>query len=413
MNVGAAEIDLTPDFEVELSGFAARIQPSTGVLEPIFARAIFIDDGDEKLLWITCDLIALKRDFVESFRGWAQRELNLPPHQVLICCTHTHNGPATVHLNAAGRYCARFVDLLQDQLQQLARRAMSVTSPCTIVSGRVTVALAVDRRGKPSAHTDPKLSLLLFRTHSRAVAAVVNYAMHPVALGHVERRISPDWCGAAAHFVSRALDAVTMVTNGAAGNLNPPAEGISPERVRALGFEIGSIALGIIARAARFAGSLRVRSIHVPIALDVLDERGIDDDADAFAASIPAGHAWEHAVHSAISAWRSTMKQTIAAGGGREVEIEIQAIRIGEVKIVAINGELFSRFTTMLRERVGDNLFVVGYANAAFGYIPTREAYAEGGYEVEQAHFFYNSFRPVPGTLEMLVDRAAELVKSL
>jgi hypothetical protein len=107
------------------------------------------------------------------------------------------------------------------------------------------------------------------------------------------------------------------------------------------------------------------------------------------------------------------MKQTIAAGGGREATIEIQAIRIADVNIVAINGELFSRFTTMLRERVGENLFVVGYANAAFGYIPTREAYAEGGYEVDQAHFFYNSFRPVAGTLEMLVDRAAELVKSL
>ena len=75
---------------------------------------------------------------------------------------------------------------------------------------------------------------------------------------------------------------------------------------------------------------------------------------------------------------------------------------------------MFARFVDDLRRAVGDDkLFVVGYANAGFGYIPTREAYAEGGYEVETAHFFYNSFRPQPGSLEMLCDRAAELVRSL
>ena len=57
MNIGAAEIDVTPDFPVDLSGFGLRTQPSLGVLEPIFARALFLDDddgGDEKLLWIAC-----------------------------------------------------------------------------------------------------------------------------------------------------------------------------------------------------------------------------------------------------------------------------------------------------------------------------------------------------------------------
>ena len=74
----------------------------------------------------------------------------------------------------------------------------------------------------------------------------------------------------------------------------------------------------------------------------------------------------------------------------------------------------------MLRQRTGGtggtagkNLFVVGYANAGFGYVPRAEAYDEGGYEVETAHFFYNSFRPKRGVLEMLVDRAAELVDSM
>src|SRR5439155_21304118 len=102
MNVGAAEIDITPDFPVDLSGFASRTQPSVGVLEPIFARAMYLDDGGEKLLWIACDVVALERTFIDDFRAWAGRELQLKPHQVLLSATHTHSAPATIHLNACG-----------------------------------------------------------------------------------------------------------------------------------------------------------------------------------------------------------------------------------------------------------------------------------------------------------------------
>ena len=93
--------------------------------------------------------------------------------------------------------------------------------------------------------------------------------------------------------------------------------------------------------------------------------------------------------------------------------IDLLAVGIGSIKMLAVNGEMFSRFTDLLRQKTAERLFVVAYANAAFGYIPTREAYAEGGYEVDTAHFFYNSFRPQPGALERLCERAAQQLRSL
>ena len=123
LNAGVAEIDITPDFTVELSGFAARVQPSTGVLEPIFARAVFLEDGGEKLLWIGCDLLAFERDFVAGVRAWAGRELGLKPHQVLLSATHTHGGPGVIHLVAAGSYSERYVALLRSRVEDVARRA--------------------------------------------------------------------------------------------------------------------------------------------------------------------------------------------------------------------------------------------------------------------------------------------------
>jgi hypothetical protein len=165
---------------------------------------------------------------------------------------------------------------------------------------------------------------------------------------------------------------------------------------------------------ARPVRTFAVRSVTVPLPLEVLDEAGIDRAADERLANPPADWVLREPMREAAETWRAAMKRTVAAGGGREMPFEIQVVRLNDTFIVAVNGEMFSRFTELLRQRTGvTNLFVVAYANAAVGYIPTREAYAEGGYEVETAHFFYNSFRPKAGSLEMLVERAAEVVREL
>ena len=51
--------------------------------------------------------------------------------------------------------------------------------------------------------------------------------------------------------------------------------------------------------------------------------------------------------------------------------------------------------------------------NGDLGYLPTRAAYDEGGYEVEVAHMFYDAFRVSPGGLEALVDGAARVVEDV
>src|SRR4029078_13128306 len=109
---------------------------------------------------------------------------------------------------------------------------------------------------------------------------------------------------------------------------------------------------------------------------------------------IPPDWQWTHLFQSVLENWKQKMLPLARSGKGKSIDLELQAIRMGGVRILAINGEIFSRFTQMLRDNLRDaRIFVIGYANEGFGYIPTREAYAEGGYEVDQAHLFYGSFR--------------------
>jgi hypothetical protein len=423
MNVGAAEVDITPDFEVELCGFALREQPCTGVLDPIFARCIYLDDGpDNRLLWIAADVIAIEGAFVEDFRTWAKRELALDPFQVLLAATHTHAAPAPITLSSAGRKSERFVALLRERMERVARDAVAAARPCEVVTASGRLDLAIDRRNQPTKHVDPTVWSVAFREPNGGpfIAAVLNYAMHPVALGHQERRISPDWCGGAGISLAHSLTAaagkppIVLVTNGACGNINPPYHGASREQVFEWGKSVADAVSGDL-RSALPANDAKVQAVatRVAVPMDWHDADGIDRIAEHMIHVLAPQTTWPAQFRQAAEAWRDTLKPIVATGGGRSHEIEIQLARIGDVTIVAVNGEMFSRFTDELRRVMGDDrLFVVGYANAAFGYIPTREAYAEGGYEVDTAHFFYNSFRPAPGALELLCDKAAHLLQS-
>ena len=108
MKVGTSQIDITPKPGVELSGFAARTQPSIGVLDPLFAKAVFLANVSERLLWIHCDLVGLDREIVLEFREWARQQLGLANTQVVLSATHTHSGPCTIHLQECGRYDPAF-----------------------------------------------------------------------------------------------------------------------------------------------------------------------------------------------------------------------------------------------------------------------------------------------------------------
>jgi len=290
---------------------------------------------------------------------------------------------------------------------------------CVASIGRHPLDLAVDRRKKPSAHTDPHIHTIEFRevqngTTGNTLAVIVNYAMHPVTLGHVNRKISADWCGAAASEISSATPGqpIVLVTNGAAGNLNPPAESVSPEQVYALGKSVAAAALQSLQSLTTAGSPMQVHSQVVPIELDVLDATTIDHLVDHHLSTIDPNGIWAVPFRAALSNWRRQRKVDLQLGL-RTVNIELQLIRLGLMNIVTVNGEMFSRFTQLVRDKVKMPIFTVAYANEAFGYIPTNAAYDEGGYEVETAHFFYNSFRPKRGALELLADRAAAMINAV
>ncbi len=417
MILGVAQVDITPKPGVELSGFAARIQPSNGVLDPLFAKAIYLSNGAARLLWIHCDLIGFDRATVTEFRRLAAESFALQPGEVMLSATHTHAGPCTIHLCEAGEYDPDYVAFLQQKLHEVAAHALTRTEDVELVSVEGRLDLAVDRRKTVSSHTDPRVAALGFRrADGTFVAAIVNYAIHPVALGPKNRCISADISGAAANRLAAQLPGkpIVLMTNGACANLNPPAENVSSEQVTLWGRQIADAVAPLLNSAvAGRQPELGVLSRAVSLPLDTLDAEGINRFADQALGNERPLAEWGDKYRRVVEHWRATLLQGAKGQTNGHHEAELFGVRLGEVILVGANAEVFSEFTDMLRRYSTKRIYLVGYANGDMGYLPTRAAYAEGGYEVDVAHMFYGGFRPRAGGLEQLAEAAARLLGDL
>ena len=90
-----------------------------------------------------------------------------------------------------------------------------------------------------------------------------------------------------------------------------------------------------------------------------------------------------------------------------ELATAMTIVTIGNTAIVGIPGELFVELGLAIRANpYFAQTFVAGYCNDLIGYIPTRAAYPEGGYEVDTA-------RIAPGSGEMIVDTALSALAAM
>jgi hypothetical protein len=113
----------------------------------------------------------------------------------------------------------------------------------------------------------------------------------------------------------------------------------------------------------------------------------------------------------AVGAKRMLWLAEAGAGAGRTRRTygaEVQALSIGrELAVVGLPGEVFTELGLTLRERSPfRHTLVLSLANDTVGYIPTRRAYDEGGYEVAASCL-------APGAGEQLVEEALRLLATL
>ena len=89
------------------------------------------------------------------------------------------------------------------------------------------------------------------------------------------------------------------------------------------------------------------------------------------------------------------------------LEVEVQVIALSDdVAILSLPGEIFVELGLAIKKQSPfKHTFIAELANGSMGYVPNREAYPQGNYEVVSA-------RGAPGSGEKLVETALRLLNA-
>lgn len=436
LRVGFAQVDITPEPGLPLMGNFRDDYAARGAHDPLYAKALVFDDGDVRLGLLALDVCMLDRDNVGLIRNTIAQQCQVPATHVLVHATHTHSAPAPHK-----RFLCNFdyephrprIEALLRQAAGALQQAESALTPAHLSLGaaredRVSFNRRLRRRDGSTqmnwealapgfdpqqidgawGPTDPEMLALRVEGEQGQRTALVNFALHPAILAGDNWLYSADYPGQLAASLSRICgpDFKTIFVNGCTGDVNHVDYADSQQ---GRGFGMVERVGGMLAVAAGEA--LRLAAPLTGASLGVVRER-IELDR------LPIGFAEYERCLAVLAAAKdrpaagqvdglpdvhfAEMRVQMYRGQYEPDQVEVMSLRVGDVAIVGLPGEVFCQIGMDIKRRSPARAtMVVGLANDAVGYLPTRAAFDQGGYEPTVGSTFYQ-----PGSAERLADAA-------
>lgn len=236
LRAGTAKVDITPKDFTGLTNLWGR--PFVGVHDPIFLRALVVDNGINIAAIVAADLVEFGD--TSSVRDRIAKELDIPANHIIITASHDHNAPraGTVTAGATakvgGPATAAYTEMVYDWIVDVVRQAKAELQPAQvgIGTGAADVNTNRDEYSKegwklgvnPEGPSEKTVWVVKFETISgEPIAILMNYAVHSVVLGPENRLVTGDLAGAAERFVEQYYQdkVVALWTLGPAGDQNP------------------------------------------------------------------------------------------------------------------------------------------------------------------------------------------------
>ncbi len=378
-----ARVDITPAAGERMWGYFNRTSPATGQIDPLWGRVLLLESGQTRVVLVNVDL---GRPFSNAVIDHLRQGVAEPGYrtQLIVAATHTHAGPVILDAYPKGRI-PRWEEAARTKILKAYRDARLRLTGARIGIGYGRVEVGYNRRAvapdgrvtmlwaneskSPTAPLDPVIAVLrVDSAKGEPLAVLLNYAMHPVVFGHLNRKYSADLVGYALRTVEESLGGrtVALFLQGGCGDINPyfATATVEPEaKCRWTGEAVGR-------EAARVAAGIHTATLTGR--LDFIEER------------MPFHLRWEP------KAYRDLLLATIGPDAYEQFSAPVQPkymvpvslILVGRtIALLAMPGEPFVELQTEWRRRCPvPNALLAGYTNGYFGYFPTIKAAAEGGY---------------------------------
>lgn len=420
LNIGLAQVDYTPEIGLPLMGNFRDDYSARGVHDRLYSRAlVFQDSAGMKVALLSIDICMVDRDNVALMRRFIASRTDLPSENIIVAATHTHSAPAAMRLGSLPKADDAAIERFLTKAATAAVLANQRIKPSRLAFGTTREErVSFNRRllcrdGKthmnwegldpefvtaPLGPVDPQLINLTIEQEGRPVAALVNFALHPAILAGDNWLYSADYPAYLAESLSRLNGDgfITAFFNGCCGNVNhvdykDTTQGRGYQMTQRVGYMLGVAADEAGRRSVPVEGeelalsSEKVRLKRLKISED---QRKWSEEVLRKAEEHPPSGQVDGLPdeHYALT-WLKMQEQQ-----GADDFVEVDVLRIGNLGIVTLPGEIFCEFGLQIKKASpARHTLVIELANDEIGYIPTREAFAQGGYEPTTGSTFYEA----------------------
>lgn len=426
LRAGAAASVITPPLGTSINGYF-NDRAAQHVHDELHARALVLDDGQTRLAIVVCDSCMIPRSVMDAAKQQIAKRSGIAADRILISATHTHTAPSCVSIfqsDADTNYQAflevRIADAVQRAVNHLAPakigwgvgrvpdqvfnrrwRMKPGTVPPNPFGGtndlvKMNPPVASPDLMEPAGPTDPEVSVVSVQTaDGRPLAVLANYSLHYVGTSR-GNDISADYFGAFCDRLQQLLGAdrqdppfVALLSNGTSGDINninfrEKAPSRKPYE------QIQRVADAVATEAERVCRTIQHRDA-VPLGMAQTELRLGVRKPDAAELERARGLLARAAGRELRGLEEVYARETVLMNDyPDEVALLVQALRIGDLGIVAIPCEVFVELGLEIKARSPlKPAFTIELANGCNGYLPTPGQHRLGGYETWRARSSY------------------------
>lgn len=414
LKAGVAKVDITPPVGVYLSG-GLRKRVSERTKTPLYAKALILDDGSNQVGFLALDLLVIEKDTITSAGKIIKAQTGMNIDNIMVGASHTHSGPYSsknIFDGEEGIDEEWFSELPKKMAEAISSAFHSMQDAKIGAGTGYEEGISHNRRMKMKDGSawndwlnppkdqivgacgpiDPEVGTLsVERMDGSLLGSVTNFSCHNNA----------DWGGITADFAGSAMnviesaegnESVALFMPGACGNIGAGGTYSGASRI---GKILGAEALKALMKASA-SPNVRLSSIYKNINLPL---RKFELQLDEIRKIWPDGED----VFRKEFEFLKQIKE-------KDVSTCLQAIAFGDAAFVSVPGEMFVELGLEIKEKSPfKHTFVCELANDYIGYIPTRTAFEEGGYETLNAR----SSKVAPEAGEIIVETALNALKSL
>ena len=402
-HAGVAVMDVTPPVGVPLAGYGGGdrrmdvpdfdptnyhtwLVPSEGVLDPIYAKALVLSDGETKVAFLALDVVATVDEIVTLIADYA-RDMGgtIPKENIIVFSSHTHSGPGAIsgltwwELIGADELVPAIQKEFAQKCASLLVQAEQGLAPARFGSSSgILKGVTTNRRASSSPNLTPEMVdeelgiIRVDRLDGTPLALVWNFAIHGTSHYTSNLKFSADIMGAASEKIEAELNIPAIFANGAEGDIRPASGGAAgiEKHAPVIAAKVKEVFEGITT-----TPDVTLETAHevVPFGkakLDLTLQRIIGE--------------YEELQVLLLFGINPGFKITLP-NGWFETEFRFQAIRLNDTAIVSLPGEAIHQLGLQTKEdgkALGfTKVYPFGLANGHMGYITTEAEYEIGGYE--------------------------------